>query len=298
MRAEPWKPAACFWKALFLFAVLGLPAAAPGAEGDNQPATPAQQYQALIKEYQTAASSAVVSDEERRKTIERVESLRESLSQRFLALAEKYRADPIAVDALLQAVWMINHSVQPAGKKDSPSDRAMALLLRDYLPNAKLGPICQRITAGCAREYETFLRTVLEKSPHKEARGLACLSLAQNLNNRRLRLDQIRDRPELGAHFAVLFGKEFFKKLQRQDRAALAGEVERLLEQAAELYDAVTIPYAGTVGAKARAELFELQNLFVGREAPEIESEDQEGRRFKLSDYRGKVVLLDFWNKF
>ena len=33
-----------------------------------------------------------------------------------------------------------------------------------------------------------------------------------------------------------------------------------------------------------------------GRQAPDIEGEDQDGKRFKLSDYRGKVVLLDFWS--
>lgn len=33
----------------------------------------------------------------------------------------------------------------------------------------------------------------------------------------------------------------------------------------------------------------------IGSAAPEIEGEDIDGQRFKLSDYRGKVVLLDFW---
>ena len=33
----------------------------------------------------------------------------------------------------------------------------------------------------------------------------------------------------------------------------------------------------------------------VGREAPEISGEDIDGVPFKLSDYRGRVVLLDFW---
>ena len=33
----------------------------------------------------------------------------------------------------------------------------------------------------------------------------------------------------------------------------------------------------------------------IGRKAPEIDGEDLDGIPFKLSDYRGKVVLLDFW---
>jgi phage FluMu protein Com len=33
----------------------------------------------------------------------------------------------------------------------------------------------------------------------------------------------------------------------------------------------------------------------VGQVAPEITAEDLDGVQFKLSDYRGKVVLLDFW---
>jgi hypothetical protein len=33
----------------------------------------------------------------------------------------------------------------------------------------------------------------------------------------------------------------------------------------------------------------------VGQPAPEITGEDLDGVVFKLSDYRGKVVVLDFW---
>ena len=33
----------------------------------------------------------------------------------------------------------------------------------------------------------------------------------------------------------------------------------------------------------------------VGQAAPEIVGEDIDGQSFKLSDYRGKVVMLDFW---
>ncbi len=35
--------------------------------------------------------------------------------------------------------------------------------------------------------------------------------------------------------------------------------------------------------------------LEVGNLAPDIQGEDLDGVKFKLSDYRGKVVVLDFW---
>ncbi|HIE71253.1 MAG TPA: hypothetical protein EYP98_14385 [Planctomycetes bacterium] len=41
--------------------------------------------------------------------------------------------------------------------------------------------------------------------------------------------------------------------------------------------------------------LVETQKLAVGSVAPEIDGVDIDGVKFKLSDYRGKVVLLDFW---
>ena len=36
----------------------------------------------------------------------------------------------------------------------------------------------------------------------------------------------------------------------------------------------------------------------IGKNAPEISGEDGDGRSFRLSDYRGKVVLLDFWASY
>ena len=45
----------------------------------------------------------------------------------------------------------------------------------------------------------------------------------------------------------------------------------------------------------AKGELYEMHNLAIGKVAPEIKGEDVDGKNFKLSDYRGKVVVLDFW---
>ena len=139
---------------------------------------------------------------------------------------------------------------------------------------------------------------VLEKNPHKDVRAQACLALAHFLNNRLQRLDLVREQPELAREFADLYGKEYLDGLRRQDRARAAEEAEALFEQAAREYGDVKLPDGGTVAEKAEAELFEIRHLAVGKEAPDIEGEDQDGERFKLSDYRGKVVLLDFWREY
>ena len=41
--------------------------------------------------------------------------------------------------------------------------------------------------------------------------------------------------------------------------------------------------------------VFEFKNLRIGCAAPDITANDLDGVKFSLSDYRGKVVVLDFW---
>jgi cytochrome oxidase Cu insertion factor (SCO1/SenC/PrrC family) len=83
--------------------------------------------------------------------------------------------------------------------------------------------------------------------------------------------------------------------MQANPEAAIK-ESEALFEVAAEQYSGIQLPDGETVGERARAELFEIRHLRVGVVAPEIEGEDQHGQTFRLSEYRGKVVLLDFWS--
>jgi hypothetical protein len=274
--------------------VLSLSAADGGRQG-----TPAEQYRALLKQYQNASSGGAPSDEERLKLVGRVFQLRNKLAQRFVELAEKNPREPIALDALMQAVWQVNTTpwpVEVAGK-DSARARAFALLQRDHIRSDKLGLVCQRICHGFCKEYETFLRMVLTKNPHRQVQGQACLALAHFLSNRLQRLDLVREQPELAREFEGLFGKDYLQDLLRQDRTQATREAEAFFEQAAEKYGDVKLAGGGTVGKKAKAELFEIRHLSVGKEAPDIEGEDQDGKRFKLSDYRGKVVLLDFWHQ-
>lgn len=46
---------------------------------------------------------------------------------------------------------------------------------------------------------------------------------------------------------------------------------------------------------RAQGDLYELQNLVVGKTFPDFEATDENGKPWKLSEYRGQVVVVDFW---
>ena len=91
-----------------------------------------------------------------------------------------------------------------------------------------------------------------------------------------------------------------------------SAEIDRLLRLAADKFSEVPatdwkrsgpgkifvelVPYskAKSYGDLSRALAFELNIIVPGKPAPEIEGTDADGKLFRLSDYKGNVVLLIF----
>ncbi|MBT4693868.1 MAG: redoxin domain-containing protein [Planctomycetaceae bacterium] len=71
-------------------------------------------------------------------------------------------------------------------------------------------------------------------------------------------------------------------------------KAEKLYQQVVDEYADVSY-LRGNLGDRAAGALFATKNIAIGKVAPEITAEDIDGVKFKLSDYRGKVVVLDFW---
>jgi hypothetical protein len=162
-------------------------------------------------------------------------------------------------------------------KLEADGEQLLKQFAEKYAPAMKaerLAQLTQNLSFSPSKGGETLMRTLLSKDERKDVQGVACLALAQMLKKR---ADDSKD----------------------ADAAAkLHKESETLLEQAADKYADVKLAFGGTVGTKAKSELFEIKFLSVGKVAPEVEGEDQDGKKFKLSDYRGKVILLDFWSEF
>ena len=138
-------------------------------------------------------------------------------------------------------------------------DEALEILLQDHVEDEKLGQVAQMLVYSNAKHPETALEILLQKNPHHEVQGKATFSLG--LVNR------------------------------SHDKNA---EAEKLFEQVIDRFGGIQ-NYRGTLADAARGQLFEMRNLAIGKIAPEIEGEDLDGKSFKLSDYRGKIVVLDFW---
>lgn len=278
--------------ALFLFATLSIFAT-------QEPPAPEQQYKAILKEFGEAANAnwKATTDEARKQAAARVEPL----PLKLLELAEKNPNQAWTLDALTQIItfeyWLDNYSQHAGWGQDSRQARAIAILLRDHVRSEKLGETCKRAQFGFRKECESFLRTVLKENPHRDVQGRAFLGLAVFLNGRLNRLDLLKDQPALTARYESLYGREYLDALRAQDRSEALAEVEAVFEQAAQKYGDVQLPFSGTVAENANRELFAIRRLAVGKEVPEIEGPDQDGAVFRLSDYRGKVVLLYFWQQ-
>ncbi len=61
---------------------------------------------------------------------------------------------------------------------------------------------------------------------------------------------------------------------------------------------AVILARKSTLGSVAEGHLDEMHNLIPGKPAPEIDGVDTDGKPLKLSDHRGKVVVLVFWGSW
>ena len=102
----------------------------------------------------------------------------------------------------------------------------------------------------------------------------------------------------MAARYERLFGKDYLEELRRQDPAAAVQEIEAIFTRAASEFGDTKLPYDRKVGETANSELHEIRHLSIGKQALELEGLDQDGEAIKLSDYRGKVVLLYFWSEY
>jgi thiol-disulfide isomerase/thioredoxin len=274
--------------------VLALVPALRAADDSNPttPDSPAEQFKALDKEFQDAFKEFRKAIQEAEGQAEKQKVYREKnptpkFIEKFLAVAEKEPKDSAAADCV---VWVLTH-VQEL--KSKARTRALDILANHY-GSEKIAPVCLALSQSPAPADEKVLRTIREKNEHKDVKGIATYSLAGYLKNLAETVGDLKENDRNRKAYEKYFGEDVIKEMLARDVKDLAKEEEQLFDEAAAKYADVKV-YRSTVGRMAAGELFEIRKLAVGMAIPEIQGEDQDGKKSKLSDYRGKVVLLDFW---
>ncbi|MBO9729636.1 MAG: redoxin domain-containing protein [Chitinophaga sp.] len=70
-------------------------------------------------------------------------------------------------------------------------------------------------------------------------------------------------------------------------------------DQIEPLFQQLTREIRNSAEGKAfQAEITQVRNLDIGQQAPDFEVQDMNGKPVRLSDFKGKTVLLDFWGSW
>jgi thiol-disulfide isomerase/thioredoxin len=184
----------------------------------------------------------------------------------YVKRAQKMVADNAKDDAAFDALSFI---AQQGGADGS---QAFKTLAENFASNPKIWQDC--LMAGQRNETK-FLETVLEKNSDKKAKGMACYALGNSYHS------QAGESAEKAA------------SLDQKAEQYLA-RVEKEFADV-ELRPAFNKNPAMTLGNMAKRVLFEIRNLGIGKTSPEVVSHNLDDKEVKLSDYRGKILILDFW---
>ena len=251
----------------------------PGVSTADRLAALQKEHKAAEAAYYKAAEAIVDSPEGRKKEETLWKEYEKGQADRFLAAVELAKAEPKSAVGFAALEWVLTIPrayYLPAGKP------ALELLTKHHAANPKVGQVValvgyNRPRSGDSKDAATALiEAVAEKNPDRTARGQAVMARAWEAKSR--------------------FAEAEYKNWPDCDR--LAGEAEKAFELV--LKDYADCPWllmhdGRPLGEEAKQELFDLRHLRIGRVAPDIEGEDLDGVNFKLSDYRGKVVVLYFW---
>jgi peroxiredoxin len=252
------------------------PVSAPAIDGFGAE----EAYELLVRKYEednTAYRELLDVSESRRMQTHVVERREPTpaYAEAFLRLADQQQGTDIELRAL---VWIAScpliggsyQRVLPLKKK------AAQRLLDAYTDRKELVSCVDVLLAfgGQASSNSTeaavaTARRLLEENSHRDVQAWTCYGIAQQLVARHARPTD-------------------------EDRKLAIDFLRRVTKQ----YSDVPYGHDDTLGAVAERALYELEHLTPGAVAPEIVGVDVDGHELRLSEFRGKMVVLNFWGSW
>jgi thiol-disulfide isomerase/thioredoxin len=133
-------------------------------------------------------------------------------------------------------------------------------LFKAHVKTAAMGYVLPEMGTAKGIDLSPTLTAVIQGNTNTDIRATAIYTLAAHLHN--------THRDEKRAIALLKFVQQNFTKVTYQET---------------------------TLGEAAKTKLYEMQHLSLGKLAPDVVGEDADGAKFRVSDYRGKVIVLRFW---
>lgn len=222
------------------------------------PLTPETELAAIQAEYAALEEAALRA----RQGVDPEQTARLRARAQDIAVQAKDR--PTGLDALC---WLIVHPPQDRDSRATLRSWVVQRAVADHLDSPHLDAFARLLGGWAGRavphgQSEVALRRIIKASPHESVRASAKVALATHLAD----LPDGSCPGDEGWEEALVLLQEVIQEHPRSPAAAAA-----------------------------QPPLTEMTRLQVGGEAPDFAARDAEGRSFRLSDYRGRVVVVEFW---
>jgi WD40 repeat protein/S1-C subfamily serine protease len=199
-----------------------------------------------------------------RELVRRTQNPGPKYAKRFLQIADQERRTTAGFQALIWACMADDASVP-----GSVFQQALDRILEDHAKERWVHHAFQGLFGEDHESVSVFFRETLNRNPHPIVQGAACYYLANRL----------KQKPKFNE-------AEVLSLLKR-----CTGEFKDVRLE----YESEGQPVEYPVAELAKPTIFAIEHLSVGKKAAAIIGNDVDGKTFKLSDYRGKVVVLDFF---
>ncbi|MEM9942182.1 MAG: protein kinase [Planctomycetota bacterium] len=227
------------------------------------------------------------------------------MPQKYIAFEAKYRGTPSG----LKALSIASNLAISGGDARTASGREEAIgrIIDHYLQVEGFAPgefmfVIEGLSGGFpSSRTDELLEKIITKSPNLLTR---CAAMVQRIRMDKMFLDaepelnsirqQIQDRIAAGPKDSgeIKQYQRLLTRLESTDFESLRKRVNRSLTRLSD-YGDTPVQFYGTASNAASA-ISKSLNVVFGKPAPELEATDLDGKPFKLSDLKGKMVVLIF----
>lgn len=243
------------------------------------------------------------------------------LCPRLLSFAKKHPNSPFALGALTFVIYRGGPQTGMIGGTPWQSkEEALDLVSSKYMHDPRIVILLEQLAGSIpSTKSISFYKNAIEKAPNRTTRAAAEYHFARHL----IRWRQVHRQSghykykskerllDYQRHWHLVV-TPYLKKELPYDEEKVSSEIERVLANVIDSYadvEATDYKVSGpvqliweleelvprqTYAELAKSALYGMNNIVPGKQAPDTVGKDADGKQFRLSDYRGKVVLLTF----